>query len=107
MKLGWLILAGLAIAALALWLCPPLWGALTFLVPGLRGLSKVHSNGSGAEQVKAGLADSQKRAGDLADQERATGEGLREQGESIDRASRAIDDGLSVLSDIAKRGPNS
>lgn len=67
MKLGWLILAGLAIIALALWLCPPLWGALTFLVPGLAGLRKT-GGGSGdtlAERSRASQRASEESASRL------------------------------------------
>jgi hypothetical protein len=80
-------------------------GILLFL-SNLLGGGKVHGNGSGAEQVKQGLADSSKLVDGLASGERQTQEGLDRQAKDLGTASGAIADDISVLSEIAKRGPD-
>lgn len=71
----------------------------------LRTFGNLRGDGGGVKPVRDGLEKSQGLARDLADEERATGEGLREQAREIESARGSVEDGLGVLEKIRKRGP--
>lgn len=65
----------------------------------------VPSNGSPAQQLKQGLADSKTVVAGLQSGEQQTQAGLAGQATSLDEAGRAVDAGIGELTEIAKANP--
>jgi hypothetical protein len=69
------------------------------------GRTDVPSTGTGVEQVVSGLAEDQKRVGDIQDAERRTEKSVDSQAESLGRATDSVADAENILRDIKRSNP--